>query len=131
MKKTLAFLIIAAMCVAALANGLLVITLKDGSIYEFYLDEIESLVYVADDELPLESQSPAKPHISLIFHSDTRTPEYQHLKHTIPCFRDYLQKRALRDSGLTPGSESSPRIFHMEASRKTTCTTFSMLTSVA
>ena len=56
MKKTLAFLIIAALCVTALANGLLVITLKDGSIYEFYLDEIESLVYVAEDELPLESK---------------------------------------------------------------------------
>ncbi|WP_367363060.1 hypothetical protein [Mesotoga sp.] len=56
MKKTFALLIIAALCVAALANGLLVITLKDGSIYEFYLDEIESLVYVADDEFPLESK---------------------------------------------------------------------------
>ena len=56
MKKTFALLIIAALCVAALANGLLVITLKDGSIYEFYLYEIESLVYVADDELPLESK---------------------------------------------------------------------------
>ncbi|RLL91612.1 hypothetical protein BG32_12775, partial [Mesotoga sp. HF07.pep.5.2.highcov] len=54
MKKTLAFLIIAALCVTALANGLLVVTLKDGSVYEFYLDEIESLVYVAEDELPLE-----------------------------------------------------------------------------
>ena len=56
MKKTLAFLMIAALCVTAFASGLLVITLKDGSIYEFYLDEIESLVYVADDELPLESK---------------------------------------------------------------------------
>jgi len=55
MKKTPAFLVISALCVTALANGLLVITLKDGSIYEFYLYEIESLVYVADDELPLES----------------------------------------------------------------------------
>ena len=55
MKKTPAFLVIAALCVTALANGLLVITLKDGSIYEFYLYEIESLVYVVDDELPLES----------------------------------------------------------------------------
>lgn len=56
MKKTLTFLMIAALCVTALANGLLVITLKDGSMYEFYLDEIESLVYVADYEMPLESK---------------------------------------------------------------------------
>ena len=55
MKKTLAFLVIAALCVAALANGLLVITLKDGSIYEFYLDEIESIIYTAETEEPLES----------------------------------------------------------------------------
>lgn len=55
MKKTPAFLVISALCVTVLANGLLVITLKDGSIYEFYLYEIESLVYVVDDELPLES----------------------------------------------------------------------------
>jgi hypothetical protein len=55
MKKTLALLIIAALCVAALANGLLVITLKDGSIYEFYLDEIESIIYTAETEEPLKS----------------------------------------------------------------------------
>jgi hypothetical protein len=55
MKKKLAILIIAALWITALANGLLVITLKDGSIYEFYLDEIESIIYTAEVEEPLES----------------------------------------------------------------------------
>jgi hypothetical protein len=114
MKKTLAFLIIAALCVTALANGLLVVTLKDGSVYEFYLDEIESLVYVAEDELPLE-------------------PKYMSFEKLVfvPGEEINLYFFGTSGLGLTPGSESFLRILRMEASRKTTCTTFSMLTSVA
>ncbi|WP_367358780.1 hypothetical protein [Mesotoga sp.] len=111
MKKTLAFLIIAALCVTALANGLLVVTLKDGSVYEFYLDEIESLVYVAEDELPLE-------------------PKYMSLEKLVFVPGEinlYFLELGL---GLTPGSESFLRYYHGSES-ETTCTTFSMLTSVA
>ena len=113
MKKTLAFLIIAALCVTALANGLLVVTLKDGSVYEFYLDEIESLVYVAEDELPLE-------------------PNYMSFEKLVfvPGEEINLYFFGTSGLGLTPGSESFLRILRMEASRKTTYTTFSMLTSV-
>jgi len=114
MKKKLVLLIIAALCVTAIANGLLVITLKDGSIYEFYLDEIESLVYVAEDELPLE-------------------PKYMSFEKLVfvPGEEINLYFFGTSGLGLTPGSESFLRILRMEASRKTTCTTFSMLTSVA
>jgi hypothetical protein len=73
--------------------------------------KIESLVYVAEDELPLECK-------------------YMSLEKLVFVPGEEINLYFFGTSGLTPGSESFLRILRMEASRKTTCTTFSMLTSV-